>query len=319
MNVGPFSLKSAPGVPLIHSGRLEMPWAIFGSGLNGRRLVLRRAQSIAVIQGSNIGTVFGDAFFRVVLEGIADVARGRGYSLLLAPATQDGDADFAVGFLGNGAIDGVLVLGAFDMALLFALRDRGLPFVLVDTYMPGVAAPAIYPDHRTGALLGTRHLLDHGHRQVAFLGGAVSYPFGSDTLEGYRAAVGARGMASNPAFIRCTEISIDAAMRAARSLLELSPAPTALFAATDAMAFGALRAAREAGVDVPARLAVVGMDDIELSAYTDPPLTTVRIPKGEMGALAARRLVARSKGNRTRRTSTRSPEVSSCAPRVVAH
>jgi DNA-binding LacI/PurR family transcriptional regulator len=266
--------------------------------LNGRRLALRRAQSIALVQGRNIGTVFGDAFFRVVVEGISTVAQARGYSLLFSPTAPANATGVRVEHphLGNGAVDGALILGAVDEVLLLRVRDRGLPCILIDTYLPGIDVPAVYPDYRAAACMGTGHLLDLGHQRIAFLGGAVSYPFGHDTLEGYRDALGARGLVADPVLIHRTEINVDAARRATHALLELSAPPTALFAATDAMALGALRAARERGLAVPRRLAIVGMDDIELSAYTEPPLTTVRIPKGEMGGLAANRLIAMIEG-----------------------
>jgi DNA-binding LacI/PurR family transcriptional regulator len=114
-------------------------------------------------------------------------------------------------------------------------------------------------------------------------------------------------LAQDPALIRRTEISVEAATVATRDLLTLPAPPTALFAVTDAMAIGALRAARERGVPVPDGLAVVGMDDIEMSTYTDPPLTTVRIAKEAMGRLAAEWLIALIEGDATARPATTVP------------
>jgi LacI family transcriptional regulator, galactose operon repressor len=199
--------------------------------------------------------------------------------------------------LGHGAVDGALVLGAVDAKLLLALRHRGLPLVLVDNYLPGVDLAAVTPDYQAAARLGTEHLLGLGQRRIAFLGAAVSYPFGWQTLEGYGEALAGRAIGQDPTLVRRTGIGVEAATTATRGLLALPDPPTALFAVTDAMAIGALRAARECGVRVPAQLAVVGMDDIEMSAYTDPPLTTVRIAKDAMGRLAADWLIALIEGN----------------------
>jgi len=159
--------------------------------------------------------------------------------------------------------------------------------------------PAVMPDYRAGARLGTAHLLALGHRRIAFLGAAVSYPFGWHTYEGYADALGARGVAQHPALVRRCAISVEAATTETADLLALPAPPTAIFAVTDAMAIGALRGARARGVPVPARLAVVGMDDIEMSAYTDPPLTTVRVAKEELGRLAAERLIGLIEGEPT--------------------
>jgi LacI family transcriptional regulator len=264
----------------------------YAPNLNGRRLARRRAECIALLQGVNITTVFSDSFYRVVLGGVIEAIQAHGYSLVFTPppsASADGDLPR---MLGHGGVDGALVVGALDAGPLLALRDRGLPLVLVDNYIPSVDLPAVMPDYRAGARLGTEHLARLGHRRIAFLGAAVGYPFGWHTAEGYGLALAAHGIGQDPELVRRVEIGVDDATRATHELLDLREPPTALFAVTDAIAIGALRAARERGVPVPERLAVVGMDDIEVSAYTDPPLTTVRVPKDTMGRLAAERLIA---------------------------
>ena len=170
--------------------------------LNGRRLARRRAECVAVLQGRNMTTVFNDSFYRVVLGGMAEVTQARGYSLVFTPPA-DGATDADLNrVLGHGTVDGALVLGAVDGALLLALRHRGLPVVLVDNYLPGVDLPAVIPDYQAGARLATEHLLRLGHRRVAFLGAAVSYPFGWQTLEGYGEALAAGTIAQDPALIR---------------------------------------------------------------------------------------------------------------------
>jgi DNA-binding LacI/PurR family transcriptional regulator len=274
----------------------------YAPNLSGRRLARRRAECIAVLQGRNMTTVFSDSFYRVVLGGVADVTHARGYSLVLTPPPTAGarDADLARA-LGHGAVDGALVVGALDAELLRALRHRGLPLVLVDNYLPGADLPVVVPDYQAGARVATEHLIRLGHRRIALLGAAVSYPFGAQTLEGYTEALAGGAVLQDPALVRRTEIGVEAATAATRSLLALTAPPTALFAVTDAMAIGALRAARERGVRVPAELAVVGMDDIEMSAYTDPPLTTVRIAQDAMGRLAAEWLIGLVEGDAPRR------------------
>jgi DNA-binding LacI/PurR family transcriptional regulator len=280
----------------------------YAPNLSGRRLARRRAECVAVLQGCNVTTVFNDSFYRVVLGGMAEVTQARGYSLVFTPPPADAvtDADLAR-VLGHGAVDGVLVVGALDAGLLLALRHRGLPVVLVDNYLPGVDLPAVIPDYQAGARLATEHLLRLGHRRIAFLGAAVTYPFGWRTLDGYVEALVIREIPQDPGLVRRTEIGVETATEATRSFLALPEPPTALFAVTDAMAIGALRAARERGVRVPEGLAVVGMDDIEMSAYTDPPLTTVRVDKDAMGRLAAEWLIGLIEGNATGRAAPSVP------------
>jgi DNA-binding LacI/PurR family transcriptional regulator len=253
-------------------------------------------------------TAFNDSFYRVVLGGMAQASQARGYSLVFIPPPAETARDaYPAGMLGHGAVDGALVLGSLDSELLMGLRHRGLPVVLVDDYLPGVGLPAVVPDYRAGARLATEHLLRLGHRRIALLGAAVSYSFGWQTLEGYAGALAMREVPPEPALVRRTEIGVEAATAGTRSLLALSEPPTAVFAVTDAMAIGALRAARECGVRVPQDLAVVGMDDIEMSAYTDPPLTTIRIAKDVMGRLAVEWLIELVEGSASDRAAPSVP------------
>ncbi len=265
----------------------------YAPNLHGRRLARRRAECLAVVQGRNMTTVFSDSFYRVVLGSAAEATHGRGYSLVITPTPREGMRPADLGrLMGHGAVDGALVVGVLEADWLFALRERGLPIVLVDTYLEGSTVPAVVADYRDGAHRATAHLLGLGHRRVALLGAAVAYPFGPETHDGYADALAGATVAYDARLVRRCPIAVDAAIAAATSLLAASDPPTALFAVTDAMAIGALRAARERGLRVPADLAVVGMDDIELAAYTDPPLTTVRVAKETMGRLAAERLIA---------------------------
>ena len=291
------------GRPRVHSGtRQRVVDAAtklrYAPNLHGRRLARRRAESVAVVQGRNMATVFSDSFYRVVLGSVAEATHGRGYSLVITPAPRDGMRPADLGrLIGHGAADGALVVGVLEADWLFALRERGLPIVLVDTYLEGSAIPAVVPDYRDGARQGTAHLARLGHRRIALLGAAVAYPFGRETHDGYAAALAAAGLGYDARLVRRTPIGVEAATAATASLLGEAEPPTAVFAVTDAMAVGALRAARERDLRVPGGLAVVGMDDIELAAYTDPPLTTVRVAKEEMGRLAAERLIALIEGD----------------------
>ena len=223
----------------------------YAPNLSGRRLARRRAECVAVLQGRNMTTVFGDSFYRVVLGGMAEAAQARGYSLVFTPPPRAaGETDISR-MLGHGGVDGALVVGALDPSFLLGLRHRGLPVVLVDNYVPGTDLPAVVPDYQAGAHVATQHLTRLGHRRIGFLGAAVSYPFGVQTFDGYREALEASAVAQDPVLIRRTEIGVEAATAATRNLLRLSAPPTALFAVTDAMAIGALRAAREAASAFP--------------------------------------------------------------------
>jgi DNA-binding LacI/PurR family transcriptional regulator len=140
--------------------------------------------------------------------------------------------------------------------------------------------------------------------RIGFVGAAVDYPFGRETQDGYAAALRDAGLDRNPALETLIPVDADAAFRRSVELLALADRPSAIFAATDKQALGVMRAAGAAGLRIPDDLSVVGMDDIELAAATDPPLTTVRIRKDVMGATAARILLGLIAGDRAARPIT---------------
>jgi LacI family transcriptional regulator len=162
-----------------------------------------------------------------------------------------------------------------------------MPVVLLDNYLPGTPVAAVVNDNRGGAYSGTRHLAELGHTRIGFVGAAVDYPFGRETHDGYRRALADAGLPADPALEVIVPIDAERAREGAGRLLSLADPPSAIFAVTDMLALGVTAAARERGLVIPADLSVVGMDDIDQAAVTNPPLTTVRIAKEEMGRRAA--------------------------------
>ena len=163
--------------------------------------------------------------------------------------------------------------------------------------LPSVHAPSVDVDNRAGARTAVEHLLGLGHRRIGCITNApLAYTAAADRLAGYRDALATAGIDADPALV--VEGSFDAASghAAATRLLDRAADVTALFVASDIVAFGAMRAIREAGRRVPADMSVVGFDDIPLAQHFDPPLTTIRIPARALGAAAGRALVERLAG-----------------------
>lgn len=185
----------------------------------------------------------------------------------------------------RGRVDGLIVVSlppTDDEVARY--RERGVPLVLIDTRHPQV--PHVVVDDHAGGELATTHLIAHGHRRIGFVGDLPDERFGfgagADRHAGYRAALRANGIAVDPAIERQGPFGHEAARRHAAELLATDEPPTAIVATSDTQALGVLEAAREAGVDVPAELSVIGYDDIEMAAYAG--LTTVRQPLNATGA-----------------------------------
>jgi LacI family transcriptional regulator len=270
-----------------------------------RRLKLGRSNSVAIVPGLNMTGIFSDLFYRAVLAGVGSVFEEVGVRMLIAPPLRPSSS--APPFLEMAQareVDGILVAGVVEARWVRVALGAGVPVVILDNFVPGVGAPAVVNDNAGGAYAATRHLVDLGHTRIGFVGAAVDYPFGRETQEGYAAALRDAGLERDPALEAVIPVDADAAFRRSCELLALADRPSAIFAVTDKQALGVMRAAGTAGLRIPDDLSVVGMDDIELAATTDPPLTTVRIRKDVMGATAARILLGLIAGNRAARPVT---------------
>ncbi len=166
------------------------------------------------------------------------------------------------------------------------LTDRGLPIVLVDGYSDAIPAPFISPDDR----LAVQHLVDLGHERIGLALGQRRFVPVIRKIEGFRQAMAQLlGLTDVENLVQHSLFSVEGGQAAAGALIERGC--TGIFCASDLMALGAIRAARERGLSVPGDVSVVGFDDSPLMAFTDPPLTTVRKPIGAMAAAAVQTLL----------------------------
>ncbi|GAA4211106.1 LacI family DNA-binding transcriptional regulator [Microbispora amethystogenes] len=170
------------------------------------------------------------------------------------------------------------------------LTDRGLPIVLVDGYSDAIPAPFISPDDRLAARLAVQHLVDLGHERIGLALGQRRFVPVIRKIEGFAQAMAQLlGVTDVEDLVQHSLFSVEGGQAAAGALIERGC--TGIFCASDLMALGAIRAARERGLSVPGDVSVVGFDDSPLMAFTDPPLTTVRKPIGAMAAAAVQTLL----------------------------
>jgi LacI family transcriptional regulator len=161
----------------------------------------------------------------------------------------------------------------------------------------GPNTEVVMSDNEAGAATAVRHLHALGHRRIATVTGMIDSRPGVDRLRGYRTAIQALGLAYRDDYVAYGDFYAESGREATARLLALAEPPSAIFAASDLMAIGAVRAAAEAGLRVPDDLSVVGFDDIQLAPHVNPPLTTLRQDKLGLGAAAGDALVARIAGD----------------------
>jgi LacI family transcriptional regulator len=193
----------------------------------------------------------------------------------------------------RGRVDGLIVMSPdIDVPALTANLPESLPVVLLNCAVDGDAYDAISVDNYGGAYAMVRHLLSRGRDRVAIITGSTRNYDARERLRGYRAALRDAGALAREEWEIAGDFTEAGGHRAGMALAALAPRPTAVFAANDAMAIGALSALREAGIRVPEDIAVAGFDDIPMARYMSPPLTSVHVEISALGARAMETLLA---------------------------
>jgi len=238
-------------------------------------------------------------YFAEVLRGVEDRCFAAGYNVILCNSNDDPKRQASyLRVLAEKRVDGlVLVTSDRDPGLADVMGELNIPVVLVDREIPGLACDIVEVDHVTGGLIATQHLLSLGHPRIACISGPPGLSPSSQRRAGWKKALAEAGVARLVGDLARGDFSSRGGYLAMQTLLRREPRPSAVFVCNDLMAFGALAAANEAGVAVPGELSIVGYDDIELAAYSAPPLTTVAQPKQQIGRMAAELLLARMTGN----------------------
>lgn len=244
------------------------------------------ARSLSIRKTTTIGVLLPELhgeFFSEVIRGIDVAARGRGYHLLVSGSHSDQREMIAVLMAVRGRVDGLIVMSP-DLEPAALCRQAGMPVVLLNCRTTNT--PSITIANRAGAVAMMNHLASLGHVRIAFIKGPDTNSDAVERLRGYRSAMRRIG----PPTARLVEIDGDfseqSGYAAGERLSGLHPRPTAVFAANDAMAIGALAALRSAGVTVPEDIALGGFDDIPIARYIAPPLTTVSVAIDELGRRA---------------------------------
>jgi DNA-binding LacI/PurR family transcriptional regulator len=258
---------------------------------SARSLASQRSGNIGVLLRRSADRAFGDVFLMEVLIGIHQVTQAQRYHILLE-AIEDDAPDAYISLVRSRQVDGLIVSGPrVDDRQLRELEGEGFPVVLLG-HLPESQLCQVDVDHRRAVRTAVDFLLYRGHRRIGFIGqGPPIYTATLARRRGYAEALAAADLPQNETLIAYANFSRESGYHAMQALLALAERPTGVFAGSDLVAFGALAAARDAGLRVPADIAVVGFDDVPMAADVTPPLTTVHLPAQLLGQTAAEMLL----------------------------
>lgn len=255
-----------------------------------RSLKTHKTHALGVVLSS-----IDDPFFSEILRGIEDIALDHHYSLFIAAAQRDAEREqLIVRSMREHSVDGIIICSStFSETQGRALTQYGIPMVVVNNQSAEDYRYSIYHDDVDGTRQITRHLLELGHRRIAYLGNAFSGRTNFDRQSGFEQEMAAAGLPIPPEYVVQAQGSDpDKGVAPLESLLDLPNRPTAIICFNDMLAIGVLKALRQAKIKVPKEISVTGFDNIVFSGYTYPALTTFDQPKRSIGVKAAEQLLA---------------------------
>jgi LacI family transcriptional regulator len=258
-----------------------------------RQLRSKRTKTIALVL-----TDIANPFFTTIARGVEDAARAQGYAVMFCNTDESEVEEIEyVRVLIQRQVDGVLLVPATDSsASLPLLHKHGLPVVVLDRRHSGGGVDEVRTDSEAGAHAAVRHLLDLGHRRIAVLTGPPTVSTSADRVAGYRRAILEEGLGFANEVVVFGGYNETSGYEMTRRILETEPRPTALFAANNFIAFGAIRALREAGLRTPDEMSIAVFDDLPPGWVFDPFLTVVSQPAYEIGKQAAELMLERLAG-----------------------
>ncbi len=291
-----FVLNDVPGANISEETRRRVLHAAEELGYvpdaAARSLASRRAHTLGLVLVRDPSQTAADPFLPQVIHGLTESTRRAGFHLLLEPVEDISSPDTYIHLVRSKQIDGIILSGPrSDDQQLRALVDEGFPVVLLGQ-LPDHSACSVDVDNRGAARRAVEHLIHLGHRRIGCITNAPrEYTGGAERLAGYRDALQAADLPCEESLVCFGNFVAESGYQAAQFLLQEVPAPTALFVASDVVAFGAMAAIREHGLTIPHDIALVGFDDVPLARYVDPPLTTVHLPATALGRKAGQMIV----------------------------
>ena len=239
-----------------------------------------------------------DPFFSEIIRGIEVTAANHGYLVLIGDcAHQNQQEKTFIDLIITKQIDGMLLLGSrlpFDASIE---EQRNLPpMVMANEFAPELELPTVHIDNLTAAFDTVNYLYEQGHKRIGCIAGPEEMPLCHYRLQGYVQALRRCGIMVDPQYIARGDFTFEAGSKAMQQLLDLPQPPTAVFCHSDVMALGALSQAKRQGLKVPEDLSIIGFDNIDLTQFCDPPLTTIAQPRYEIGREAMLLLLDQMQG-----------------------
>jgi LacI family transcriptional regulator len=261
----------------------------FQPNLAARGLASGRTNVIGVVIPASVTVIFTDPYFPQLLQGVSAVCNTREYSVMLWLSEPEYERRMISRILHNGLVDGVLVASIpMNDPIIESIVESKMPYILIGRH-PTATVNYLDVDNVQSSRKATMHLVRLGYKRIGTITGIQNQISGYDRYQGYLKALQDSNFPTRPELVAEGDFTEEGGYKAMMRLLKYKP--DAVFVASDTMAYGAMRALREANLRIPEDVAVVGFDDLPNSSKTTPPLTTIRQMPSQMGSRAVEFLI----------------------------
>ncbi len=258
----------------------------FAPSQSARSQILKSTQNIAVLFNMNshpLEHLFQESLNKNILRYCTE----HEFNLVFVACSFEDDSSPVTlpNILRSHGVDGVISYGYVPVSVITSLQELELPYLLLDSHQLPNHCMSLHVDYYAASRLAMRYLMDQGHSNIAYIGSNFPPLYSQQTFEGYRSALDEAGIVVPLGWIQMQSRDSDdedSAAKQMQAILQSGKLPTAVFCAADIYAIGAIRAVKQAGLRVPDDVSIIGIDDILISSYIDPPLTTVHIDTGRL-------------------------------------
>jgi DNA-binding LacI/PurR family transcriptional regulator len=265
--------------------------------INSRRLSLKRSFNIALFTNDEF-SMYSDLFATKTMNAVTEAATQLGYTVILLPQKNKTDNAHLISSIKQGNLDGIIVFQDIDLSLYETLHKQNIPVVSIDSHSPDRPYPKIYVNYTEASYTAVKYLISEGHKEIAYIGIERLPELFIHCLNGYKKAMSEASLPLNPQWVMDMVWNENNAGEAMELILQGEQRPTAVFCASDLTAIGAIRRAIQLGFSVPRDISVISIDDIFISEFFNPALTTIHVDAAEMGRKAMEVLNAQLCGQR---------------------
>lgn len=261
----------------------------------------RSARDLVSRKTGNIGFVLTEdhflktePFYTQIFLGTEFEARKHPYYILLTTiSTYFNKDDELPRFILERSVDGLIIAGKVPSNFMERIESYNLPMVMVDYQTTPNSQSSVLIDNIGGAVQATEYIIDLGHKKIAFIAGDLEHPSIRDRYHGYKIALEQKNIPLNSELVVVSEeaTSREGGYHAAKSLHKSGLEFSAIFACNDAMAMGAMQYFKDVGINIPKDISIMGFDNVEGDLYQDPPLSTMSVPKIDMGQEALQLII----------------------------